>query len=107
MTSPTRAKLDAMVEEATVDCYNDDEEATGLFTMIEENLALPFETEVLGVPVTAKKVAQSGRLGIVAICERDGIRQAISVLDLLLPSPAPAGAEWIAAYRHWVLAGGG
>lgn len=96
-----------MVEEATVDCYNDDEEATGLFTMIEENLALPFETEVLGVPVTVKNVAQSGRLGIVAICERDGIRQAISVLDLLLPSPAPAGAEWIAAYRHWVLAGGG
>lgn len=96
-----------MVEEATVDCYNDDEEATGLFTMIEENLALPFETEVLGVPVTVKKVAQSGRLGIVAICERDGIRQAISVLDLLLPSPAPAGAEWMAAYRHWVLVGGG
>ncbi len=107
MTSPSRAKLDAMVEEATVDCYNDDEEATGLFTMIEENLALPFETEVLGVPVTVKKVAQSGRLGIVAICEREGIRQAISVLDLLLPSPAPAGADWIEAYRHWVRAGGG
>jgi len=22
-------------------------------------------------------------------------------LDLPLPSPPPAGAEWIAAYRHW------
>jgi hypothetical protein len=33
-----------MVEEATVDCYNEDEQATGLFTMIEENLEVPFET---------------------------------------------------------------
>ena len=28
--------------------------------------------------------------------------QAIPILDLALPSPPPAGAEWIQAYRHWV-----
>jgi hypothetical protein len=37
----------------------------------------------------------------VAICRRDKIRQKIEILDLPLPTPAPAGAEWIAAYRHW------
>jgi calcium binding protein len=101
------AKLDAMVEEAIVDCYSEDEEATGLFTMLEESLTLPFETTVLGVAVTVKKVAQSGQGGIVAICTRDGIRQAIYILDLPLPTPPPAGSEWIAAYRHWVRAGSG
>jgi hypothetical protein len=50
--SLSRAQLDAMVEEATVDCYNEDEQATGLFTLIEDNLAVPFATKVLGVPVT-------------------------------------------------------
>ena len=39
----TRAELDALIEEATVDCYNDEEQITGLFTMIDEHLAVPFE----------------------------------------------------------------
>lgn len=46
------ARLAAMIEEATVDCYNDSEQLSGWFTMIEENLAVPFTTIVLGVPVT-------------------------------------------------------
>jgi hypothetical protein len=39
---------------------------------------------------------------IVAICQRDGLRQAIPILDLPLPAPAPRGAEWIEAYRRWL-----
>lgn len=38
---------------------------------------------------------------IVAICSRGSERQAISLLDLPLPSPLPPGAEWIEAYVHW------
>ena len=38
---------------------------------------------------------------IVAICIRDGERQAICLLDLAIPSPPPSGAEWIEAYRNW------
>lgn len=45
-----------MIEEATVDCYNEDEQVTGLFTMIEDNLALPFETTVLGMAVSVASV---------------------------------------------------
>ena len=44
-----------MAEEA-VDCYNESEQATGWFTTIEENLKLPFETQILGVPVSVEKV---------------------------------------------------
>jgi hypothetical protein len=39
---------------------------------------------------------------ILAVCRRGGIRQAIRVVDLPLPVPPPAGAEWIEAYRHWL-----
>jgi len=52
--SLSRARLDALVEEATVDCYNEDEQLTGLYTMIDENLAVPFTTQVLGVEVTVR-----------------------------------------------------
>jgi hypothetical protein len=37
MASKRNATLEAMIEEATVDAYNDDEQLTGLFTMIEEH----------------------------------------------------------------------
>jgi hypothetical protein len=50
------ATLEAMIEEATVDAYNDDEQLTGLYTMIEEQLADPFTTTVLGVEVTVRTV---------------------------------------------------
>jgi hypothetical protein len=46
----TDAELGAMIEQATVDCYNEEEQVTGLFTMIEDDLALPFQTAVLGWP---------------------------------------------------------
>ncbi|MGH3526631.1 MAG: hypothetical protein ACRDQI_11555 [Pseudonocardiaceae bacterium] len=46
MRSPSRTDLDAMVAEATVDCYNDSECVTGFYTMIDERLDVPFRTEV-------------------------------------------------------------
>jgi hypothetical protein len=97
----TDYQVDALIEEATVDCYNDEEQITGLFTMIDEHLALPFETEVLGVPVTVTKIDLTIAHEIVAICHRDGHKQAIPILDLPLPAPAPDGADWIEAYRRW------
>jgi hypothetical protein len=104
-TDPVRlskARLDELVEEAIVDCYNESEQATGLYTMIEDNLALPFETTVLGVPVTVERVELTLRDEIVAVCRRVRMRQKVPLLDLRLPSPPPAGNECIAAYRHWL-----
>ena len=51
-----RARLERLVEEAIVDAYGESEERCGLFTMIEERLALPFETEVLGVRVAVERI---------------------------------------------------
>jgi hypothetical protein len=101
MGSWSRAQLEALVEQATVDCYNEAEQATGLLTMIEDELAMPFQTHVLGVEVTVKRVDVSNETQIVAICSRGKLKQAIPLLDLPLPEPAPAGSEWVEAYRLW------
>ncbi len=100
--SISRAELDEMVEEATVDCYNESEQITGWFTMIDENLAVPFETTVLGVPVTVVRVDLSHSEQIVAVCARGRDRQSLPILDLPLPTLPPNGAEWIEAYRLWL-----
>jgi hypothetical protein len=94
-----------MIEEATVDAYGESEQLVGIYTMIEEHLAVPFETTVLGIPATVKRVDMDEDDRVVAICVRGRERQAIPILDLVLPSPAPAGAEWIEAYRHWARGG--
>jgi hypothetical protein len=93
------ALLDALIEEATVDCYNDSEQVTGLFTMIEEHLVLPFQATVLGVPVTVARVDVTTDDQIVALCTRDEHRHTILILGLPVPDPAPDGWEWVEAYR--------
>ncbi|MET1083953.1 MAG: calcium-binding protein [Burkholderiales bacterium] len=94
-----------MIEEATIDTYGDSEQRVGFYTMIDENLALPFETQVLGVEATVTRIDLNDAEEIVAICTRGRSRQTIPILDLPLPTPAPAGAEWIEAYRRWLRGG--
>jgi hypothetical protein len=97
----SRARLDELVEEATIDAYGDAQQATGFYTMMENDLATPFTTQVLGVEVTVERVDMTKAGDIIAVCKRGAKRQQIPILDLPLPSPPPAGAEWIEAYRHW------
>ena len=96
-----KAHLDALIGEAIVDAYNESEQTVGFYTMMENSLALPFETEVLGVKVTVGRIDMNEGDAIVPVCRHGSKRQRIPILDLPLPSPAPGGAEWIAAYRYW------
>jgi hypothetical protein len=98
----SKARLAAMIEEATVDAYGESEQITGWYTMIEEHLALPFETTMLRVAAKVTKLDLRGDNDIVAICTRGRERQSVPILDLPLPWPRPEGAEWIEAYRQWV-----
>jgi hypothetical protein len=97
--------LEQLIAEATVDAYGDAEQRGGLYAMLEEQLALPFVTEVLGVAVTVERIDLTPSDEIVAICRRGKTRQAIPILDLPLPAPPPTGAEWIEAYRRWARGG--
>lgn len=95
------ARLDALIEEAIVDAYTEAEQAVGFHATIEQHLALPFETVVMGAPVIAKKIDVTAACGLVVICYCGRERQAIPILELPPPDPPPAGWEWIEAYRRW------
>ncbi len=70
--------------------------------MLAEHLTLPFQTTVLGMTVTVTRVDLTVSDQIIAICQRDRVKQPIPILDLPLPAPAPDGAQWIEAYRRWL-----
>ena len=98
---PSPRRLDALIEEATVDAYGESEQATAFLTLLEEYLALPFGATVLGEAVVVEKIDLSGADELIAICRRRGKRQKIQLLDLELAVPRPKGAEWVAAYHRW------
>ena len=84
-----------------MDAYTKEEQTVGFLTMIEEHLALPFTVNILGVDADVEKIDMTLDGQIVAICRRGKTRQKVPILDLPLPTPAPVGTEWIAAYRQW------
>jgi hypothetical protein len=97
----SKAKLNEMIEEAVVDAYTEEEQTGGFLTMLQEHLAMPFSTDVLGVAVVVEKIDMTREGQIVAVCRRDKVRQRIAILELPLPTPPPTGAEWVTAYHHW------
>jgi hypothetical protein len=97
----SKRRLNELIEEAIIDAYGESEQRVGLLTMLEAHLAVPFTTEILGTAVRVERVDLTAAEEIVAICRRGQHRQRIATLDLPLPSPPPAGWEWIEAYRHW------
>ena len=101
VTPVSSAELDMLIEEAVVDAHDESEQRMGFYTMLEDNLGLPFKTSVLGVQVTVESIDLTEADEIVAICTRGQARQAIPLLDLPLPEPSPQGAEWIEAFRRW------
>lgn len=96
-----QGRLMALIEEAIVDAHNASEQRTAFYTMLDEYLDVPFDTRLLGATATVERIDMTTDDRIVAICRRGRSRQAIPILDLPLPSPPPAGAEWIEAYRCW------
>jgi len=95
-----KSKIEKCIEEATVDCYDEDECYTGFHTMMTDNLSFPFTARVVGEKVLVQTVDTTDR-GIVAICEKGGREYRVDVLDLHL-EPALRGKEWIDAYRSWL-----
>jgi len=103
--SLTKRRLNALVEEAIIDAYDESEQRGGFLCMLQEHLSMPFTTDMLGTAVRVERVDTNDADEIVVICRRDQHRQKIPILDLPLPSPPPEGWEWIAAYRHWARGG--
>ncbi len=99
-TDPKR--LEELIEEATVDCYDEEEQHSGLLTMIEDEVVFPFSAKVMGdvVQVTGMKWPDQG-YGLKLICEKHAATYEIDVGSIEWIEPVPEGFEWIEAYLSW------
>lgn len=71
-----QARLEALLEEAMVDCYGENAQFWGVFYTLEERLAFPLQARALG--------------------------EAVTVVGLDDVEPDPVSAEWLEAYRYWL-----
>jgi len=94
-------RLDQMIEEAIVNACGESEQIVGFYTMLDDNLVVPFQTKVVGVEVLVEQVDMTDDEQIVAVCVRGKSRQRVPILDLPMPEPPSAGMGWIDAYRRW------
>ena len=99
---PSKARLAEMIEEATVDAYDESEQAQGWSAVLDDCLTLPFVTRVLGIEVQVTKIDLRDDNRLVALCSHGRERQAIDLADLPRPSPRPEGWGWVEAYRSWL-----
>jgi len=91
--------LAALIEEAIIDAYGEDEQRMGFLVMIEENIPVPFSATIAGSSIQVKKFDVDDHR-IFVRCKRNGRMYSVDVLDIV-PEIGTPGVEWIAAYRQW------
>ncbi len=100
-----KVRWEAMIEEATVDCYNEYEEFTGMLATLEDRLEFPFQAWVLGEAVEViglDEKQSSERRGVVAKVHKGGRRYTVALADVEAMQKDTETAEWLAAYRYWL-----
>ena len=101
--SKTKTKeLRALIEEATIDANDTQEQLMGLATMLKEGVELPFEAKVIGEQVTVIDLEQAGDgFGVKAVCKRGNHKYKVDLTSIEWVAPLPAGFKWIEAYLEW------
>ena len=98
-------RLAELLEEATVDCYDEEEEFSGVFATLEDNLGFPLQAKAMGNVVEAVGLdgnQSSLRRGILAIVRQGEQEYRVGLSELEFIDPDPASAEWLAMYRYWL-----
>jgi hypothetical protein len=98
----TAAELDALIEELTVDAYNDEEQLGGFLVGAEEALVGGEPATIAGATVELINVdcGPDARTGLTARVLRDGVRHEVALADLTFAPGSELGIV-VAAYRRW------
>lgn len=92
--------LDSLIEEATMDCYDEAECRIGFLTMLQDNVQTPLEAKLGKNIVTIYQIDGDDRVIKAFIRNGGTILNAVDILDLKVGQDAP-GFPWLAAYRKW------
>lgn len=101
----TEEQLESLIEEATIDCYDEGECRLGFLTMMQDNIPTPFKARLIGEIVEIVDFDGDDRR-VQAIIKRQSKKYPVNILDLIIDDKDVKGTEWIDAYRRWELGQG-
>jgi hypothetical protein len=96
-----KSRLEELIGRALEGTETEEEQEMAFHETLLEQLRLPFRTGLADGPVSVVGVETGADDELVAVCLRSGERREVPLSELPIPRPAPRGAEWIRAYRHW------
>ncbi len=91
-----------MIEELTLDAYDDEEQLSGFLVGAEEALEHGEPARIAGIDVEVMRVdaGPDVRTGLLAHLTRDGEAYEVALADLAFPPGSELGLV-VAAYRRW------
>ena len=95
---------DALLEEILTDAYGEDEQLWAFRQALEDNVPVPADALVIGLPVEVLGFDYDGnsRSGLTARCQiQDGGEYVVEASEVLFVAGSQ-GAKHIAAYRKWM-----
>ncbi len=102
--SPARQadpELDALIEEITVDCHDEEEQLMG-FEDAFYDANFPCPGTIVGETVEVVSVTTTGnRRELIATCQRNGKRYEVALLDIHVDAD-PTTSRLLAAYKRWI-----
>ncbi|MDP2907025.1 MAG: calcium-binding protein [Nanoarchaeota archaeon] len=102
--SKMKQEYDKIIEEATVDCYDENEAFQGVVCTLSDELEFPFDAKLLGqeVEVTGVDENSSGlKAGIIMKVSFNGKKYKASLLTLDITDKSNKNNKLIEAYRYW------
>ena len=98
-----RDAVNEAFEDATVDANGVNDQLTGLFYTIAEDMEFPFQGSVLGdiVSILDVEMPDNDRLGIDLVIEKNGKQSRIEARSVEVLPPYPEGHLYLAAYLFW------
>ena len=102
MSPAHQANLDLLIEEITVDCYDEHEQLQSFENAFDEDGRFPCRGTVIGEQVEVLNVGQgNNRRELIATCQRNGRRYEVALLDIDIRAD-PTTSRLVAAYRRWI-----
>jgi hypothetical protein len=99
----SKKQLDKMLEDATVDCYDEYEAFEGVVVTMADNLPFPFEAKVIGETVEVIGI-DDGRsdmkTGIIAQVRRGSKEYSVALSELEIPKKLKSN-KWFEMYAYW------
>jgi hypothetical protein len=94
--------LDQLIEEITVDAYDQDEQLMGFENAFDEAADFPCPGTMVGEEVEVLSVSvKNHRRELIATCKRGGRKYDVALLDIDVHGDS-ATSRLIAAYRRWL-----